>query len=325
MQITGAQKRRVALFFIGGASFFLLLIALLVGNRLLKREDCYVSIFEDLSVAGLSEGSSVKFQGMNIGTVRDIQVDPNDTSKVHLHFCLKPGVPIKEGTTAQLESIGITGMKFLELKGGGKGKDIPVGGTIPSTRSAWDDISGKAGTIAVKLEEILNKVNLALGEVKPGTFGKLATNITGITESLDIILKENRTGVSSAISKINGIMGQLKKDLEIYGELGENVVKMTGEGGSVTQTLDNTAQLTSDFKNTYENAKIDENMVKLFKAVDSLQSAMDGVNKIMLKNQGNINASLSDLSDSLYNLSEFSRIIMENPASLFQGNKGETK
>lgn len=325
MQITGAQKRRVALFFIGGASFFVLLIALLVGNRLLKREDCYTSIFKDLSVAGLSEGSSVKFQGMNIGTVREIKVNSADTSEVTLHFCLKPGVPIKEGTTAQLESIGITGMKFLELKGGGKGKDIPIGGTIPSTRSAWDDISGKAGVIATKLEEILNKVNIALGEVDPGTFGKLVKNIEGITESMDVILKENRTGVSSAISKLNGIMGQLKKDLDIYGEVGENITKMTGKGGNITQTLDNTALLTANFKETYDNAHIDENITKLFKAINSFQSAMDSVNKIILRNKGNIDSSLKDMSDSLYNFSEFSRIIMENPASLFQGNKGESK
>ncbi len=303
----------------------IILIFLLVGNRLLKREDCYTTTFVNISVAGISEGSSVKFQGMNIGTVRSITVDRDDTSRVDVHFCLKPGTPIKEGTTAQLEGIGITGMKFLELKGGGKGKDIPVGGNIPSKRSAWDDISGKASVIATKLEEILNKVNIALGEVEPGTFGKLVTDVTGTVESINAILKKNRKGVSDAVAQLNGIMAELHDDLKIYGEVGKNVKRLTCEDSDLFRSLNNVATISSDFRTAYKSANMDKNIKKLFEAIDRLNIAIASINTILLKNQGNIDSSLKDLSDSLYNLSEFSRIIMENPSTLIQGNKGESR
>lgn len=122
MQITGAQKRRVALFFIFGAFIVISIVALLVGNRLLKREKCFHTRFTNVSVAGLGEGASVKFQGMDVGNVSQISVDPLNTAVIRIDFCLKPGIPIREGTSAQLGNIGITGLKFVELTGGGKGK-----------------------------------------------------------------------------------------------------------------------------------------------------------------------------------------------------------
>ena len=100
MQITKKQKRRVALFFIIGIVVFLGSIAVLIGKKLLKKENCYYTTFKELSVSGLSQGSSVKFQGMNVGQVKAISIDKNDTTVVRVDVCIKPDVAIKEGTYA---------------------------------------------------------------------------------------------------------------------------------------------------------------------------------------------------------------------------------
>lgn len=317
MQITKAQKRRVAIFFIFGAVIVILITALLVGNRLLKREDCYYTRFTDISVAGLTEGSSVKFQGMNIGHVSEISIDTENTAVVQIGFCLKPGVPIKEGTTAQLGNIGITGLKFLELQGGGTGKDIPVGGEIPSQKSDWDEITGKATVIAQKLESILNTINLAIKGVKKEDVEAIAKNVKGITGSVDVILRDNKNDIKSIISRVDTLLKEINGNMSNVSAITSNVRDMTSPQGSLYRTLGLVEETVRDIQKDYRSADIKDKVDKMFVLVENTQKTIETVNITLERNKEHIDRTFTEMSDGMSNFNEFTRIIMENPASLF--------
>lgn len=317
MQVTSAQKRRVAIFFLFGIAVLLILTALLIGNRLLKREDCYFTRFEDISVAGLSEGSSVKFQGMNIGTVSEISVDRENTAVVQVAFCLKPGVPIKEGTKSQLGTIGITGLKFLELKGGGQGENIPVGGEIPSEKSGWDEITGKASVIAEKLESILNQFNEALKGIQKDDVEKIVKNVNGISASLDEILVKNKDEISGVVKESRIFMKQLNGNMDNVKAITTNVREITSKDGSLSKTLAMLEETVANFQTDYKNANVQEKVDKMFGLVESTQRTVDALQLTFEKSSEKIDKSLDDLSDAMSNFSEFTRIIMENPSALF--------
>ncbi|HQB10240.1 MAG TPA: MlaD family protein [bacterium] len=321
MQITGAQKRRVAIFFLFGIGIIILLTAVLVGNKLLKREDCYYSRFTDISVAGLTEGSSVKFQGMNIGHVSAISIDHENTEVVQIEFCLKPGVPIKEGTMAQLGNIGITGLKFLELQGGGQGKDIPVGGEIPSMKSGWDEITGKATVVAEKLESILNTVNIAIKGLKKEDVESIVHNIDGISGSVNVILKENKNDIRSIVSRVDVLLKEVNSNMSNISAITKNVKDLTSPEGSITKTLliveDTVRELNKDYKEADVKDKID----KMFALVETTQKTIDTVNLTLERSKENIDTSLTEMSEGMSNFSEFTRIIMENPSALFNAPK----
>lgn len=317
MQITKAQKRRVAIFFIFGAVIVILITALLVGNRLLKREDCYYTRFTDISVAGLTEGSSVKFQGMNIGHVSEISIDPENTAVVQIGFCLKPGVPIKEGTAAQLGNIGITGLKFLELQGGGTGNDIPVGGEIPSQKSDWDEITGKATVIAQKLESILNTINLAIKGVKKEDVEAIAKNVKGITGSVDVILRDNKNDIKSIISRVDTLLKEINGNMANINAITTNVKDMTSPKGSISQTLAIIEETVREVQKDYRGADIKDKIDKMFTLVENTQKTIETVNITLERNKEHIDRTFSEMSDGMSNFNEFTRIIMENPASLF--------
>ena len=323
MQVTSAQKRRVAIFFIFGIAVILILTALLIGNRLLKREDCYFTRFEDISVAGLSEGSTVKFQGMNIGTVSKISVDKENTAVVEVAFCLKPGVPIKEGTKTQLGTIGITGLKFLELNGGGQGENIPVGGEIPSEKSGWDEITGKASVIAEKLESILNQFNEALKGVQKDDVEKIVKNVGGISTSLDELLVKNKKEISSVIKEADTFMKELNGNMDNVKAITTNVKELTSKEGSFAKTLDMMKEAVADFRTDYKKANIQEKVDKMFGLVESTQRTVDTLQLTFERSTEKIDKSLDDLSDAMSNFSEFTRIIMENPSALFGGGNSD--
>lgn len=321
MQITGAQKRRVAIFFLFGIGIIILLTAVLVGNKLLKREDCYYSRFTDISVAGLTEGSSVKFQGMNIGHVSAISIDHENTEVVQIEFCLKPGVPIKDGTMAQLGNIGITGLKFLELQGGGQGKDIPVGGEIPSMKSGWDEITGKATVIAEKLESILNTVNIAIKGLKKEDVESIVHNIDGISGSVNVMLKENKDDIRSIVSRVDVLLKEVNSNMSNISAITKNVKDLTSPEGSITKTLLIVEDTVRELNKDYKEADIKDKIDKMFALVETTQKTIDTVNLTLERSKENIDTSLTEMSEGMSNFSEFTRIIMENPSALFNAPK----
>ncbi len=323
MQITNSQKRRVAVFFIIGAVLFLGIIGIVAGNKMLKREDCYSTQFKNVSVAGLTVGSSVKFQGMNIGHVSSIDIDSKDTSTVKIGFCLKPGVPIREGTASVLGNIGITGLKFLELKGGGKGKKIPVGGVIPSKPSSWDTISGKASVIAVKLESILNHLNDMVAQVDSKDASKIVANIRSISSNLNSILKENKSSIHSILKNTSTVLVSVNKNMNNITQITNNIKQVTDKNGPLYLTLKSLQNTSDSINKTYKKAEVDKKIKQVFQLISSLQKTVDSVNLTLESSREDINNSFRELSDGMQNFNDFTRKIMENPTTLLR-NSGES-
>jgi phospholipid/cholesterol/gamma-HCH transport system substrate-binding protein len=317
MQITTAQKRRVAFFFIFGVGVFLLLVIVLIGNRLLKREDCYYTRLQDISIAGLTEGSTIKFQGMNIGHVREISIDRDDTSIVQINFCLKPDVPIKEGTMAQLGNIGITGLKFLELKGGGDGPDIPVGGEIPSQKSEWDEITGKASVIAAKLESILNNLNNAVAGIKKEDVEETMESVSGIAKSVDELLKGNKDNITSIIARVDVLLKEVNSNMNNVTAITKNVKNFTSPEGSLQKTVGTIEEMLTEIKKDYTEADIKDKIDTMFELVESIQRTVDTINLTLERSKEHIDNSFSEMSEGMENFNEFTRIIMETPSALF--------
>lgn len=74
----------------------------------------YFSAYFDESVQGLSKDSPLKYRGVSVGRVDSIQVAPDATLievVLKIETDLKPG----EAMVAQLKSVGITGIMFMEL------------------------------------------------------------------------------------------------------------------------------------------------------------------------------------------------------------------
>jgi phospholipid/cholesterol/gamma-HCH transport system substrate-binding protein len=83
-----------------------------------RRDDVTYSIRFTESVSGLSVGESVKYRGVDVGTVQSMALDANDPRVVEVQVGLRRSAPIKTDTRATLKLKGITGGVFIELTGG---------------------------------------------------------------------------------------------------------------------------------------------------------------------------------------------------------------
>ena len=75
-------------------------------------------VYIDESVSGLYLDAPVKYRGVEIGKVRNIDLNPDVPGQVRLRLDIKSGVPIKEDTIAVLTVQGLTGIAFVDLMGG---------------------------------------------------------------------------------------------------------------------------------------------------------------------------------------------------------------
>src|SRR5664279_3507978 len=82
------------------------------------RDDVLYRIHFSDAVSGLSVGDPVKFRGVDVGTVKSLDIDTEDPRRVLVDLRLRKETPVKTDTRASLALKGITGVVYIELSGG---------------------------------------------------------------------------------------------------------------------------------------------------------------------------------------------------------------
>lgn len=198
--VAGLALFVVALFYIGSKE-----------NLFTKTFNVY-SIFPNVS--GLTQGNSVQFAGINVGTVQSIEIIATDKVKVNMNIVSDVKKFIKKDSEATINSDGLVGNKVLAITSGSVNSlSIEDGDSLHSvTPISIGDIvknlnesTKGAEQISKDLAEIVSKVNN--GE---GTLGKLINN-SAIFNSLDSLMNS----FSGSSANINKILAQASTSIEI--------------------------------------------------------------------------------------------------------------
>jgi phospholipid/cholesterol/gamma-HCH transport system substrate-binding protein len=70
------------------------------------------------AISGLGVGGTVQFNGIKVGEVAKLLLDPNDPKKVIARIEVGPDTPVKVDTKATLSFQGLTGIALISLTGG---------------------------------------------------------------------------------------------------------------------------------------------------------------------------------------------------------------
>lgn len=147
-------------------SLFLLLFALWAAKYSSEqswRE--YLVVFNE-PVTGLSEGSTVQYNGISVGTVQKLRLAPDDPRRVIAQLRLQADAPIKADTRAKISMPSLTGSPIIQLTGGSPGspaladvdpREIPV---IQTEASALQNIADTANRLVARLDQVLSEENV---------------------------------------------------------------------------------------------------------------------------------------------------------------------
>ncbi len=176
-------------------------------------EDVYYTYFTG-SVAGLSTGSPVRYRGVPVGTVGNIEIDPQNVERIRVTLNLTPNTPVKVDSVASLEMAGITGGSYVELSGGTQASPalvaqddkVPV---IQSENSSLQSIVDDAPKLLGKLTELANSANDALSAENVKALSDMLVHLQNVSANLDALAPDAR----QAIGNLNILSNELRGDM----------------------------------------------------------------------------------------------------------------
>jgi len=177
-------------------------------------------IFND-PVTGLAVGSQVVFNGIKVGDVKSLNLDPDNPKVVIATLHVQPRRSIKTDTQVTLGFQGLTGVGYVEMAGGSPTlppiwEAMPQP-TITAARSSMQDLLAGARTILARTDETLQSVerlvsqntddiSQAIRDVR-GFTGALAENSDNVAEFLKQVAAAS-AGIADATAKLQGIVGR---------------------------------------------------------------------------------------------------------------------
>ncbi len=175
----------VLLFFIMGIAF----VAWLSNAQFDQKFDDYEVIFSG-PVRGLSEGSEVRFNGLRVGEVTGLTLDPSDSDSVLTMIQVGGETPVHASSYAQLEPLGLTGLNYIQIFSGGEDmpllKDLPGKGPyrIPGKMSQIDSFVEGGTSVIEGAQRALSGVNMIMSETAITDFQGILANLNVTTKKI---------------------------------------------------------------------------------------------------------------------------------------------
>jgi phospholipid/cholesterol/gamma-HCH transport system substrate-binding protein len=188
----------------------------------------YYIVFES-SVAGLTTGSSVGFNGIRVGEVQSFALDPEDARKVQVLISVRDDTPVRENSHATIQSMGLTGGSGVQITPGSPDSPFLVAtadNPIPVIQA--DSGSGQgvfeAGSAALNNANVfISKLN-ALIDQNEKSINTTMTNV----EQFTTMLAEKKEDIGQAITDVKDGANSFKtlsSKLEV--SLGDNMDGLT--------------------------------------------------------------------------------------------------
>jgi phospholipid/cholesterol/gamma-HCH transport system substrate-binding protein len=179
------------------------------------------------SANGLSVGSPVRFNGIQVGSVTSLSIDADDPQYSLAFTEVRVDAPIYPSTRAVLEIQGLTGAAYIELSGGkvGEGNILQKSMETGERAVILADQSSVTNLLATA-DKILDRANDAIGEIQ--TFVQDAR--PPLTKTL-----QNAETFSEALAKNSG---NIDSFLQSVGQLSETVRNVSGRVDSALAAIE---------------------------------------------------------------------------------------
>lgn len=214
-------------------------------------------IFED-PVTGLSVGSQVVFNGIKIGDVKTLTLDPDNPRIVVAGLAVQPLRSVKADTQVTLGFQGLTGVGYVEMAGGAQQLppiwEAQQQPTIIATRSSMQDLLAGARTILARTDETL--------------------------QSLERIVSENSDDIALAVLDVRKFTSALADNSDDVGAFVRNVSAASEAIAQATTKLDGIVTKSEALLDAVDPEAVRETLASIRTTSESLASqgeALDGI------------------------------------------------
>jgi phospholipid/cholesterol/gamma-HCH transport system substrate-binding protein len=290
------EEALVGVFVLVAAAILIVTVFLLTGT-FSSGGVSYKAFFKN--AGGLSAGSEVHYAGgPAVGRVKKVASDPNDSTRMEIDFYVKPDVPVKTDSIAEITSNSPLGDNFLGIDEGSRNAPkAPAGSTLNSKPySSLADIADVIQQIAPNANMLIDNLNDRVVELKV-TLDRVndllspqnEKHISGSLADLHGMLDENRANIRSSLNNVNAASAKLSPLIDnlhhtaeqadqalahIDATISEDRPDLKLAITNLRQTLGTTVTLTGNLDST-----VDANSESLDEIIDNLRHVTENLNE----------------------------------------------
>lgn len=266
------------------------------GENLFANNNNYYAYYSN--VKELTVAAPIQVNGLNVGTVKSIDLNPSDVSKIKVSFTISGDVGIPTNTVAYLKSVSPLGGKFIDLDfdkmcdGSNcaedgqelKGETVGLIGSIIDQKEAKEFGDAFGGSINETIQNLGNEDSDAALDKSIRNMAIITENLAQLTDKLNNVLGSTSSDIDKTMANVNKITTNLADNNEQISQMIDNMNKMS------KQLAD------ADVGKTVKSAE--QTMVSANDMITSLQNSVKGLDTT-LKGFSDVAVKLNDGSGSL--------------------------
>jgi phospholipid/cholesterol/gamma-HCH transport system substrate-binding protein len=204
-------------------------------------------VFFKGSVTGLSRGAQVQYNGITVGRVIDIRVDPDDLEKIQVTVEIDTNlVRIKTDARAFIESNLLSGISTVQIRGGTReAKDLEpeIGHRYPviaAGSSVFQRVSESGPQLIDRLMLVVNDLNSALNEQNRRAISDSLQNVRTITAALvepSNEVSELVANANATVLEMRSLLRDIDQSYASNGGLKDQVSQMLGDYDRLAKNL----------------------------------------------------------------------------------------
>ncbi|MDR6710799.1 phospholipid/cholesterol/gamma-HCH transport system substrate-binding protein [Pseudomonas hunanensis] len=264
----------------------------------------YEVVFNE-AVSGLSRGSAVQYNGIKVGDVTTLRLDPQDPRRVLARIRLSADTPVKQDTQAKLTLAGVTGNAFIQLSGGTpqspelKGKDGKLA-VIVASPSPISRLLNDSSDLVTNINLLLHNANQLFSE---DNIGRLSNTLANLEQTTGAFASQ-KGGITDAIGQLAEVGKQANATLAETQALMRNANGLLGTQGkqafgSAEQAMNALAESTATINNLLKDNR------------EALDDGAQGLNQLA--------PAIRELRETLNALKGISRRLEADPSGYLLG------
>jgi phospholipid/cholesterol/gamma-HCH transport system substrate-binding protein len=271
-------------------------IVWLAGSELNQNYDLYDIVFQG-PVRGLAQGGEVHFNGIKVGDVKKISLDPRDPRFVIARARVTSDVPIRQDSYATLEPQGITGVNYIQITAGTASKpllkDTVPAGQVPrmkSQRDALSDLLAGGGFIVQRTVEVLDRVNRVFSDENIKTLSATMSDVQAVTAEL----RERKSVIADAQKTLQSAdeAAQQIRDLAkssqglVNGDAKRTMTKLGDAAGEIEAAAKDLRGMVDKLQGPTADFAAN-GLPEISSAINSLQRTLDHLDQVLGEVQAN--------------------------------------
>ncbi len=274
---------KVGLLIFGSIVIFISTIYLIGSkNNLFKSKTKIYCVFNDIK--GVLEGNQVRFSGINVGTVKNINITSDSTVVLTLDIAKKYAKHIHKSFLVEINQDGLMGGKIISIKNNGANiSAIEDGDTLQTIKGIdIDNMLNMSNNILVNSNDLVKTLNQLVHKFNEGD-GDLSRllNQNFLTNQLTKTLNElnnslaNINQISAKINQGKGDLGTLINDKTLTKQIDELLIKLNKTGDKANKTITELQKTATNINS--ENSSVNQ-IIKSPTLAKKLDSTITNIN-----------------------------------------------